>query len=118
MPTAWMADTHQWLRLGDFPDAPITQYLARSISALYAVLGGLVILASTDVVRYAPVIRFLTYVTLAFAVLITGIDSMAGLPTYWTLFEGPSIFLLGIIMLLLVRRVQRSGGRGSRPMEH
>ena len=25
MPTSWMAAAHQWLGLGDFPDAPITQ---------------------------------------------------------------------------------------------
>jgi len=118
MPTTWIAEAHQWFGLGDFPDAPITQYLARSISALYAIFGVLTILVSTDVLRYAPIIRFLAYVTLAFAVLITGIDWMAGLPTYWTLLEGPPTFILGIVILLLVRRVQRRNGSGSRPMEH
>ena len=59
MPTTWIVATHKWLGLGDFPDAPITQYLARSISALYAIFGGLVIVVSTDVRRYVPVIRFL-----------------------------------------------------------
>ena len=115
MPTAWIADAHRWIGLGDFPDAPITQYLARSISVLYAIFGVLTILVSTDVLRYAPIIRFLTYVTLAFAVLITGIDWMAGLPTYWTLLEGPPTFILGIVILLLVRRVGRGNGSGSFP---
>ena len=43
MPTRWMAAVHEWLGLGEFPDAPITQHLTRSISALYAVFGGLAI---------------------------------------------------------------------------
>ncbi len=110
MPTTWIVATHGWLGLGDFPDAPITQYLARSISALYAIFGGLAIVVSTDVQRYAPIIRFFAYVTLAFGVLITGIDSIAGMPASWTLFEGPPTFVLGVVILLLARRVERSNG--------
>jgi hypothetical protein len=106
MPTTWIAATHRWLGLGDFPDAPITQYLARSVSALYAILGGLTIFVSTDVVRYAPVIRFFAYVTVAFGILLTGIDAVAGMPTYWTLFEGPTTVILGVVILVLVRRVE------------
>ena len=113
MPTTWIATTHRWLGLGDFPDAPITQYLARSLSALYAVFGGLVIVVSTDVRRYARIIRFLAYVTLAFGVLITGIDLVVGMPTSWTLFEGPTTFILGVVILLLARRVERSDGSTS-----
>ena len=113
MPTTWIVATHRWLGLGEFPDAPLTQHLARSISALYAIFGGLAIVISTDVPRYAPIIRFFAYVTLAFGVLITGIDAIAGMPTYWTLFEGPTTFILGVVILLLVRRVERSDGSTS-----
>ena len=114
MPTTWIAATHRWLGLGDFPDAPITQYLARSLSAFYAIFGGLAIVVSTDVQRYAPIIRFLAYVTLAFGVLITGIDLVVGMPTSWTLFQGPMTFILGVILLLLARRVERRDGSASR----
>ncbi len=121
MPTTWIAATHRWLGLGDFPDAPITLYLARSLSAFYAIFGGLALLVSTDVLRYAPIIHFFAYVTIGFGLLITGIDSIAGMPTYWTLFEGPTTFILGVVILLLgpgssttpmalARRVERSDG--------
>ncbi len=113
MPITWIVATHRWLGLGDFPDAPITQYLARSLSAFYAVFGGLAIVVSTNVQRYAPIILFLAYVTIAFGVLITGIDLAVGMPTYWTLFEGPPTFILGVIILLLVRRVEQSDGSNS-----
>ena len=33
--------------------------------------------------RYAPIIRFFAYVTVAFGVLITGIDSIEDMPTYF-----------------------------------
>ncbi len=63
--------------------------------------------------RYVPIIRFFAYVTLAFGVLIAGIDLVVGLPTFWTLFEGPTTFILGVVILLFVRRVERSDGSTS-----
>ena len=57
MPFAWMDATHQWLGLGKLPDAPIVGYLTRSLSALYAVHGVLVLYLSLDVRRFLPVIR-------------------------------------------------------------
>jgi hypothetical protein len=107
LPTHWMAGIHRWLGLGEFPDAPITQYLARSVSAFYAMLGGLTILASLDVRRFGPVITYVASVTMAFGVVITGVDAMAGMPTYWTLIEGPPTFMIGLVILLLNRRAQR-----------
>ena len=73
MPTTWIVAAHKWLRLGEFPEGRITEYLARSISALYASFGVLMIVVSTDVHRYAPIVRFLGYVFVASGFLITGI---------------------------------------------
>ena len=39
MPTDWMAATHAWLGLGTFPEAPITEYMARSLSMMYGLHG-------------------------------------------------------------------------------
>ncbi len=107
LPTAWMAAIHRWLGLGEFPDAAIAQYLARSVSAFYAMFGGLTILASLDVRRFGPVITYLAVVFMAFGVVITGVDTLAKMPTYWTLFEGPPTFGIGLVILLLNRRVRR-----------
>src|SRR5262249_61889667 len=41
LPTAWMAAAHVWLGLGPFPDSPLTEYLTRSLSGLYALWGPL-----------------------------------------------------------------------------
>lgn len=108
MPTSWIVATNDWLGLGAFPDAPITQYLARSISALYAVFGALLIIVSTDVRRYAPIISFFAYACLVFGAVLTCIDALIGMPRRWTLLEGPSTFVLGVVILLLVRRVDGS----------
>ncbi len=41
MPRAWIEAGHRWLGLGRFPDSPIAEYLARSVSALSGCYGGL-----------------------------------------------------------------------------
>jgi hypothetical protein len=41
VPLSWMDATHRWLGLGEMPTAPVVEYLARSVSAFYAVLGAL-----------------------------------------------------------------------------
>ena len=41
MPSTWMAATHRWLGLGEMPTGPVVEYLARSLSAFYAVMGAL-----------------------------------------------------------------------------
>lgn len=107
LPTAWMAAVHRWLGLGEFPDAAVTQYLSRSVSAFYAMFGGLTILASLDLRRFGPVITYLAIAAMVFGVVITGVDAMAKMPTYWTLVEGPPTFVIGLVILLLNRRVQR-----------
>ena len=52
-PGDWMRGIHRELGMGEMPDAPVVWYLARSESALYAVLGGLFWVLASDPRRYA-----------------------------------------------------------------
>jgi len=108
MPTAWMARCHEWLGLGKFPEGAIVEYLARSLSAFYAMFGGLLILVSQDPKRYASVITYVAVMSLVFGVAITVIDVVIGLPLYWTLAEAASLFPLSIIILVLQRNIRSS----------
>lgn len=58
MPLAWIQGTHEWLGLGEFPEQPIAEYLARGMSVLCAFYGGLVLVLSRDVRRFLPIIRY------------------------------------------------------------
>lgn len=107
LPVDWMAATHRWLGLGEFPETPLVDYLTRSISALYGIHGGLLILLSGNVRRYAAIIHYLILMGFIFGVLMLGIDVYAGLPTYWTVGEGPLIIALSAVLLLLLRAVPR-----------
>ncbi len=103
MPFDWMAAAHAWLGLGEIPDAPLVEYLARSASLLYALIGGLFVWLAGDLERYAPVARFLGAAFVVLGVVIIGVDVDAGLPLYWTLWEGPPTIAVGLAMIWLSR---------------
>jgi len=108
MPRHWMAITHQALQLGPFPDGPIVEYLARSLSAFYAIHGGLYWLVSRDTTRYSPVISYLAILGLLFAFTVLYIDLHAGMPLRWTICEPTVVCALSIAILILQRQANSS----------
>lgn len=106
LPVRWMATTHEWLGLGEFPASPLVDYLTRSASMLYAWHGGLLLVLSFDVRRYRSVLFYLAITTIFGGVLLLGIDLYAGMPLSWTLAEGPPVTLIGCLMLWLVRQMR------------
>ena len=101
MPVATMASVHRWLGLGELPPGPIVEYLARSVSALYGFHGVLLFLLSTNVDRFAPIIRFVAVMNVLFGTILIAVDVNAGLPALWIAFEGPPLVLTGIALWLL-----------------
>ncbi len=107
MPRSWMAITHRWLGLGEFPRGAIVDYLARSLSALYAMTGGMLWIMGGDVRRYAGMIRYWGWGMIVFGVVLAGVDAAAGLPLYWTAGEGVSVVVFGGILLVLEKMAFR-----------
>jgi hypothetical protein len=107
MPLRWMDAVHGWLGLGPMPRGPVVEYLARSLSALYAFHGGLLVLAATDIRRYGPIITYVGFALIAFAGGVTAIDLSAGLPLFWVAGEGGTTFVMGAIILACRRRLLR-----------
>ncbi len=105
LPTPWMAATHRWLGLGDFPASPLVEYLTRSASLLYGFHGVLVAVTSTNVRRLRPMVLYIGWMNITFGIAMTGVDLYAGLPLMWTLGEGPPILGGGVLILYLVRHV-------------
>jgi len=100
MPYSWMNGIHQWLGMGKLPAEPIVGYLARSTSAFYAILGGLLWVVSYDLRRYRPVLQYLGLVMILFGITLGVVDFVEGMPFWWKLSEGPLNAAVGIIILL------------------
>jgi hypothetical protein len=103
LPVDWMASIHQAVGLGEFPRAPVVDYLARSVAALYGFHGALLLLVSTNPAKYRTIVSFIAILNVAFGVMLVVIDLHAGMPMLWTLFEGPSIIVFGILIAWLNR---------------
>jgi hypothetical protein len=115
MPLSWMAATHRWLGLGEMPTSPIVEYLARSLSAFYFLFGAVCLLAASDLDRYRQLIRLIGLAFLLLGVVFTWIDVEAGMPWWWSAFEGPPQIGLGAVILFLARPAPLQKGDEPRP---
>jgi hypothetical protein len=104
MPFDWMNVIHQRMGLGELPHVPIVGYLTRSISALYAQYGALLVFIANDVRRYLPVLRFFALAGIVFGGVLLGVDCAVGMPLSWTVEEGLSTVAFGVVILWMTRR--------------
>jgi hypothetical protein len=103
MPSPWMDDAHRWLGLGPLPEGVIVEYLARSASALYALAGAVTVFLASDVGRYRPLIAFVAGAHVVFGAVMLALDLAVGMPGYWVIGEGPTVALIGVVLLWLNR---------------
>ena len=106
LPVRWMAGTHEWLGLGEFPASPLVDYLTRSASLLYAWHGGLLLVLSSDIRRYRPILIYLGIATAIGGLILLGIDIHAAMPAYWILWEGPPVTVIGFLIIWLAQRIR------------
>ena len=103
MPFSWMAATHEFLGLGEMPEGAIVEYLARSLSAIYAVLGVILWKVSFRFIEHMELIRLLGYVFTVFGGALCWIGAKAGMPLSWILLEGPPSMLFGLWVIYACR---------------
>jgi len=107
LPYSWMNVVHQGLGMGQLPKEPIVGYLARSTSAFYAMVGGLLWVVSFDVRRHRLALCYLGGAICFLGVVLFGVDLLEGLPFWWNLLEGVGNTAFGIVILLLTCRIGR-----------
>ena len=99
-----MATIHQWLGLGKFPDAKIVDYLARSLSGFYAILGVLYIALARDIHAYASIITLAAWASICFGIGSIIINMQLDFPFWWTWGEGPFVAGYGVVILWLQKK--------------
>lgn len=108
-PQAWMDSIHRSLGMGPLPDAPVVGYLTRSLSAFYAMFGGMLWVVSSDLRRHRRLAIYFGSVIVPFGAVLFAIDAAEGMPRFWTLWEGPFIVAFGSAILWLSRGIARDG---------
>ena len=96
MPFSWMRGIHECLGLGEMPEGPIVEYLARPLSALYALVGFVFWYVSYRVEENLGFVRLLGALFVVFGIVLLGIGVKSAMPLVWILLEGPPAILLGI----------------------
>jgi hypothetical protein len=109
LPVSWMESIHRNSGLGELPQGALVEYLARSLSAFYAMYGGLLWLVSFNLEKHRGVIRYQAWAALLFGIVILAVDirlhgTYENLPLAWVLLEGPFAILYGLVTLFLLRR--------------
>ena len=82
---------------------PIVQYLARSVSALYAAFGSLTLLLAWDLRRFGPLVTWWGVTAILFALALVWVDTSAPMPAHWTWSECSYTLLTGMLVLILQR---------------
>ena len=106
IPTSAMASIADWLGVGPLHRSPLTEYLTRSLSMMYGVLGVLHLYIARDVVRYLGLIILIGWLTVLAGVIMTVVDFAAGMPLLWSWTEGPPTVLVGLLYLWLAKRAR------------
>ena len=109
IPYAWMDAAHQGAGLGKMPSEPVVGYLARSTSLLYAFMGGVFLIAASDVVRYRLVCVYLGATHVILGVVLFGVHLCEGMPQWWAVGEGGVNAAVGVVILYMVRRMRPTG---------
>lgn len=100
-PYSWMNACHEFMGLGTMPDAPIVGYLARSLSAFYAVVGAITLYVTCDIRRNRSLVKLWAIIVAILGVTLLFIDLAAGMPMSWTCGEGPPAFVIGLVLFWL-----------------
>lgn len=104
MPRSWMEISHAWLGLGVMPEGSVLMFLIRQASYAYGMHGISLWLLASDVKRFRPLTLLNGVSFLLAGPIFFIIDYTAGMPTWWTMGDGPSCGLVGLAMLWLSRK--------------
>jgi hypothetical protein len=105
MPRSWHVQIHAGLGLGDFPEAPIAEYLARGMSAMCGLFGLLQMAFARDVRAYAPLITFQAISLTLISLFATAALWPVEMPRWWLL--GDVLSVCGYCLAILA--LQRAG---------
>ena len=106
MPREWMAESHQWMGLGDLSQAPAVEAVMRQVSFSYGLHGIGILMIASDVTCYRPLVVLSAVGYLAYGVAFLFGDMRLGLPAMWVAGNAGSCLLIGGLLssLLIAER--------------
>lgn len=107
LPRSWMDAFSRWAGMGAFGQAALPEMLARMLSGMYALLGGLLVVLAADVQRYRPVIAYAAVGMIFMGVVIAAAVLTTACPWYWVFTDPVMAAGFGLVILWLLGKVPR-----------
>jgi len=96
----YVANWHAWLGLGgEMPQDALLTYLARWSCFDYGMVGFILWIIATDVVKYRPLVILTGLVFVIAAPVAVFIDTTAGMPMFWCIIESVGCLFVGSVLL-------------------
>ena len=111
MPHSWIIVIHEAMGLGVFPEQPIADYLVRSTSALCLFYGGLLLVLSFDVCRFARVITYQALAIMVVSACGAFLGASAGIPIIWVAADAIACWIYCLPTLWLQWKIAASDHR-------
>ena len=105
VPLAALTTATRRLGLEPLPDVPLTQYMLRTASALYALHGATLLFLARDVAAHRAVIGFLAGAALVHGSVVQGVMWAAEMPRWWQVMEALGYFGPALATLWLLRKL-------------
>jgi len=104
MPRSWMEVGHTWLGMGVMADGPLLMFMIRQASYTYGFHGLSLLVLSTDLERFRPLLMLNGISFTLAGVVFALIDYTSGMPWFWTVGDSLGCGLFGIAILWLNRK--------------
>lgn len=105
MPASWFHWCHQQLDMGDFPEQPVAEYLARATSGLVTFMGILALVIATDVRGYSAVIRLLAISLVVLEIINLVFGFSAGMPAWWIWSDALGAIAFSAVVIYLQNKI-------------
>ena len=115
MPLSWIEATHRFLGMGRFPNGFLPEYLARMTSAMYAMMGAILLFLAWDVRRFAPVIKFAYFIQIPVAIAVMAVlaSRHVNIIYYWlAVIDAVFSVAFAVFALILLAKITRLRAEG------
>lgn len=104
MPRSWMEAGHIWLGMGRMAESPLLMFMIRQASYTYGMHGLTLLVLSTDLKRFRPLLILNGIAFVVAAVVFALIDYSEGMPSFWTVGDALGCGFFGAALLWLNRK--------------
>jgi hypothetical protein len=114
----WLPGWYSWLRLGPAPEvSAVLHYVIGATAFFQGAIGVWLWIMVSDAERYRRLLAATAVIYLVAAPVFYYIDTTAGLPFWWRMYDCIWCFSVGVALVMFCRRTAETNHESTRMME-